>query len=810
VQRIVLLCWLGLLPCLAHAAGDGTFQAPFSIPNRGRPGPVTVHAGDLNRDGKLDLLASNGSASILVLLQNHTSRLDWRQLPLRVGASCYFARAGDFDGDGADDIVVGDPGSSAWFIRNQGDATFESPQEIPQSNGSRWLALGDWNGDGKLDLASANLGSANVTVFLGDGDGGFKWKQTLPGSREHTLEAGDYDGDGRQDLFLGVGLPGLIPHRGLGNGTFEPRAVVGNLGCVEYIATGDFNADGLTDLAPTCIDFQNAFVGISKGDGTFKKTLEVLAGGSTESSAVADIDQDGVPDLAMTSKGYTTLLVFSGKGDGTFHPPVSFGPTGLEPAFLVAPDLDGDGLFDVVSADVASSTLTVFWGRRGTAFLESAIAISGFVGAKSMAIGDLDHDGRPDLFFPRTSHPVVPVYMKAGDAAQSAPSAAIETQHVFFGLEVADLDGDGNVDLAGFNAPEGTALVTFLDAAGKPKGEQLALAAGVLPSAIAVGRIDEGPSLDIAVACPGSNHAAVFLASGGGAFLAAKVVPSIPQLKDLALGDIDGDGRTDLALIASAAAAVQFGRGGGEFEGPVSLASESLRAFIDVAIADVGGDPLRDVVIADSRNASPAVHIFRNKGGRTFEPLPPISVARSPVSLAIADLNGDGRLDITTANSIERSLSVLLNRGGAGYEPPAAYAIGFPPISHRLADLNRDGALDLVAHSGSNAMILLGRLAAAAPPGRFRRGDVDGDAAVNLSDPIFTLNALFLGGEVIACPDAADINDDGILNLSDPIAELNALFLGGEPIAAPGPEACGEDPVGDNLGPCGAGCRDQG
>ncbi len=800
-----------LAPCLVHAAGDGTFQAPFSIRNHGRPGPVTIHAGDLNRDGKLDLLASNGSGSVLVIFQSPTNRLEWQQLPLRIGTSCYFARAGDFDGDGADDIVLGDTGSTAWFIRSRGDGTFDRPRSIPQSNGSRWIALGDWNNDGKLDLASANLDSSNVTVFIGDGTGNFAHVQTLPGQREHTLEAGDYDGDGNADLFLGVGLPGVIPQKGRGEGTFEQRAVVGNLGCVEYIATGDFNADGLTDLAPTCIDFQNAFVGISKGDGTFRKTLEVLAGGSTESSAVADLDQDGALDLALTSKGYTTLLVFSGKGDGTFQTPVSFGPTGLEPAFLIAPDLDGDGLLDVASADTASSTVTIFWGRRGPAFLESGIAISGFVGAKSMAAGDFDRDGRPDLFFPRTSLPVVPVYLKAGDAPQNAPSAAIETAHVYFGIEVVDLDGDGNVDLAGFNAPKGTALVTFLDAAGKPKGEQLALAAGILPSSIALGRIDEGPALDLAVACPGSNHAAVFLGQGGGAFAAAKIVPSIPQLKDLTLGDLDGDGRTDMALIANPVAAVQFGqtgigRGAGEFDGPVTLVSDSLKAFADVAIADVTGDSLPDVVVADSKSTSPEVHIFRGTGGRTFEKFPPISVARAPVSLAIADLNGDGRLDITTANSIERSLSVLLSRGDAAFEPPAVYGIGFPPISHRLADVNQDGALDLVAHSGSNAMILLGRLGKTPAPGRFRRGDVDGDAAVNLSDPIFALNALFLGGEAIACSDAADINDDGVLNLSDPIAELNALFLGGDPIAPPGADVCGEDPVGDDLAPCGVEC----
>ena len=90
----------------------------------------------------------------------------------------------------------------------------------------------------------------------------------------------------------------------------------------------------------------------------------------------------------------------------------------------------------------------------------------------------------------------------------------------------------------------------------------------------------------------------------------------------------------------------------------------------------------------------------------------------------------------------------------------------------------------------------------AGPKEAFRRGDTNGDGTIDLSDAVFELNFLFLGGETPACPDAGDLNDDGLLDISDPVSSLNFQFLGGEPPPSPGPGACGPDPTGDALGVC--------
>src|SRR5881296_2857765 len=111
VPALLLLC--SFLPQGLLARGDGAFQAPFNIINAGRPGPAMVQSGDLNGDGKMDLLTANGSPSILVFFQSPQSRLEWRPVPVRVGSLVWFARAADFDGDGLDDIVAADISATA-------------------------------------------------------------------------------------------------------------------------------------------------------------------------------------------------------------------------------------------------------------------------------------------------------------------------------------------------------------------------------------------------------------------------------------------------------------------------------------------------------------------------------------------------------------------------------------------------------------------------------------------------------------------------------------------------------------------------
>src|SRR6185503_1791235 len=155
----VLLAGAGA-PLWAH--GDGTFEAPLALSVY--TSAVGCTAGDFNADGKLDLAAVGGGAWVTVWLQGRAGRLDWTRAPaVEVGFASYFVRAADFDGDGDDDLVVADPGSTAYVLRSKGDGTFEAPVPLSEARGPRWVSVTDLDGDGELDLATANHAAHTVT-----------------------------------------------------------------------------------------------------------------------------------------------------------------------------------------------------------------------------------------------------------------------------------------------------------------------------------------------------------------------------------------------------------------------------------------------------------------------------------------------------------------------------------------------------------------------------------------------------------------------------------------------------------------------
>src|SRR6185503_1676807 len=172
--------------------------------------------------------------------------------------------------------------------------------------------------------------------------------------------------------------------------------------------------------------------------------------------------------------------------------------------------------------------------------------------------------------------------------------------------------------------------------------------------------------------------------------------------------------------------------------------------------------------------------VLQSARGRAFQARDPVTVSSgAAISLAAGDLDGDGLADVTVTSARPQGvgqLTVLLN-SGTGPGNGTAYPLRFVPLGHRLGDLDQDGALDVVVYGEDMALVLFDNPAPGLPE-LFRRGDVDGDRAVEITDTIAILDRLFLGARALDCPDAADGNDDGEIDLSDAIAILSRLFLG--------------------------------
>jgi len=259
------------------------------------------------------------------------------------------------------------------------------------------VVVADFNGDGKLDLAVADNGNPStgdkggVRILLGNGDGTFQPAQFVNAGNNPTfIAAGDFNGDGKTDLAvsdLGAlpmgGNGNLAVLLGNGNGTFQPPIVLSAGVNPSAMALGDFNGDGKLDIA--VIDFGNSsgnngalYVLLGNGDGTFQPPVLVNAGNSPAAFPTAivaeDFNGDGKLDLAVASSD-SNVSVLLGNGDGTFQAPV-FYPVFMIPTSLAAGDLKGNGKTDLALASLVcltfcGSSIQVLYGNGDGTFQSS-------------------------------------------------------------------------------------------------------------------------------------------------------------------------------------------------------------------------------------------------------------------------------------------------------------------------------------------------------------------------------------------------------------------------------------------------------
>ena len=585
--------------------GDGTFTyqlTNFTLPSGGATNFIS--AADLNGDGKIDLiLLSDSGLPQVVNIQSLLSKGDGTfqpqtpvsfTLPANAAAGITPPILADFNQDGQADFAFGDgTGHLAFLFLGNGDGTFKTATQTPiGSAGALFLVAGDFNRDGKLDLAT------NGKILLGNGDGTFQSAISTAATMTPAV-AGDFNRDGKLDLY-GSGCVSL----GNGDGTFQsPACFSGDNSFPQAALVADINGDGKLDLM--WLDFLNQeSVVFGLGDGTFPAPhfLPGIARTAFRPIATADFNHDGNPDLAVTpctdnSCNALTLNLSLGNADGTFQPPLP-PVSGYQGGAILTGDFNGDGKPDLLEVGGLTS-LQVFLGKGDGTFLPPVP--TAFVSDANCLplIADINHDGRLDLV--AGSGPDLFVLLGNRDGTFGTPSLIVHGPRNFCSVAGGNFTGHGQIDLAAFDGVNSVYMFS-----GHGDGTFGTLPTFQSGSGITLAAADF--NLDGKLDLVTSRYSALtfYLGNGDGTFVKGKSI-NIPG-GPVSAADFNGDGRQD---VVGAAGFLYVG-----LNQPAGLkrelfaAGDGANSFV---VADFNHDGAPDVAVQNV-NTSPSIVILLNTG----------------------------------------------------------------------------------------------------------------------------------------------------------------------------------------------------
>lgn len=302
---------------------------------------------------------------------------------------------GDFDRDGKQDLVTANRGSAnVSVLLGNGNGTFKPAVNFPAGANAISVAVGDLNGDGNQDLAVADLGSF-VQILLGNGAGDFGPPTGFPaGSITRFVAVADFDRDGKQDLAVAnAGSNDVSILLGDGIGGFGPPANFGVGLDSRSLAVGDFNRDGNPDIASVSrAGMPPISILLGGGTGGFNVTPLTEFPRNFESVAIGELNGDGIQDLIVgDSNGFVQVLL--GDGSGGFSSPVFYNVN--SPRSVAVGDFNGDAKQDVATAKGAGGASILLGTGDGT--LASEVAFTAGSSVKSIAVGDFDGNGDQDI-----------------------------------------------------------------------------------------------------------------------------------------------------------------------------------------------------------------------------------------------------------------------------------------------------------------------------------------------------------------------------------------------------------------------------
>ena len=787
--------------------GNGTFQTRVDYLFGALTQPTSILASDFNNDTKPDIVAINGNGAT-VFIGNGDGTLN---SGVNYGSSEFATSvaAGDFDGDTKIDLAVTSygfgPNGIVSIMLGKGDGTFFPAVNYPTAPSPFSVVTGDFNGDSKIDLATANIQVGTVSILLGNGNGTFGSPVNFAsGNFTYELSTGDFNSDGKLDLVSAGNGGGLAFLKGNGDGTFQ--APVNLIGGGNFAAVLDLNGDTKPDIV-SAVGGNSAGVFINQ-TGPHNISGVVKDDNNVPLSGVAVVLTGGTPVIINTDATGTfafndlaagaTYTVTPSKTNYTFAPPnqtfnnlasnIVANFTGTLNHYSISgtvKDLSGVAMAGVTMTLSGSMTGTMVTGADGAYAFTNLAGGGNYTVTPSLpkfmfsppffTVNNLSNNrlinftGRVATFtisggvLSDVNGSNIPGFTIGLTGTRTGTAVTTFSGYSFSNLPV---DGDytitanlGNGVFTNFKllSPTSqtfTALSSNMTANFIAK--RLAFATGGLnPLGIATGDLNGDGKLDVAVATTTGNNIHVLLGNGDGTLQTQVPYAADSNPADVVIADFDGDGKADVASanIFGSDVSVFIGNGDGTLKTRVNYPVGSQPSILSVS--DFNNDGKIDLATAGSPNT---LSILLGNGNGTFQTAINRQIATAGGSLLPGDLNGDGKADLVMPG-FPGSVLVLIGHGDGTFDDPVSYTAASEIVKATLADLNSDGKLDVAVTSRlpNKLTILLGKgdgtfqngitTSIPADPAELISNDFDGDGKPDLVIANNSNGATFLSGK---------------------------------------------------------------
>ena len=723
-----LICIFAFTP--PTYAVDGCSAAGFKVATtiNLETTPFGMAVADFDADGHLDLVVAPNSINgeIIVLLGRGGTQRFGPPTNFPAGGIPRRMSAGDFNGDGKPDLAVSldsfsEPSRKLSILLNDGTGKFGAPSIINLAGNPIVPVISDLNNDGKLDIVtglSTGTTDGKVAILLGNGTGGFSQAANSPlstgSNNPGAVAVGDFNEDGKRDLALPDNFGELSILLGDGAGGFAEGVNTTTNGSTLSFLVADFNEDTHLDVL-----MGNRMV-LGTGTGSFGTPTTVGIPADSGAGFAVDVNSDNHLDVVAASISGLTIVL--GDGTGTLVPGKSYASGftifGALSAFAVPGDFNEDGKIDLVA--VQRRGVGILDGDGTGAFNDALSHPVSVANPSYLVAADFNNDGKqdfatlsPNTVFPNGSKLEVALGDGSGGFTQRSvsnfsisPPGAIAT---------ADFNGDGKLDMAVTQPSAGRVSILLNDGTG---GFPVAafnapfISVGFQPSAIEAGDFNNDTKADFVVVASVSNSLLVLLGDGSGGFTTVfgGSLQGVSSLTDIAIGDFNADGKSDLAVTRSDIGLVNVlhGDGAGNFS---SIVTPSITGFpAAVEVRDLNGDSKPDIAVSSAAFEDSIrqtyITVLINNGASGFNPGTNYPTDEAGV-LSVGDFNSDNHPDLAASTNGD-GIVVLTNKGNGEFNAPVYFSAGSNSTHLAISDFNNDGKDDaLISNQSGNSVALL-------------------------------------------------------------------------------------------------------